>query len=78
MRWSLEQEKYLIDHYGKKDTIYIAKELRKSLPTVYTKAQRMGLKYITQAERYAMEQERKAKMDDTKELIDNTLLRLGI
>lgn len=78
MRWSLEQEKYLVDNYGKKDTHLIARELRKSLPTVYTKAQRMGLKYITQAERYAIQEERKAKIDDTKQLIDNTLLRLGI
>lgn len=78
MSWNKEQEQYLVDNYGKKTTAEIATDLRKPLTNVYSKAGRLGLKYVKQSEREALQEERKAKMNETKKLIDNTLQRLGV
>jgi hypothetical protein len=84
MGWNLEQEQYLVDNYGKIKTKDIIKQLQKSATDIHTKANRLGLEYKPKEskgirlETYTKAQQRKAKVNETKELIDNTLQRLGV
>ena len=84
MGWSLEQEKYLVDNYGKIDTKEMSKKLRKSVNYIYVKADRLGINQKENKDKglslelIKKQKERKAKLNETKELIDNTLIRLGV
>lgn len=87
MSWTKEQEQYLKRNYGRIPTYRVAKYVDRTPYAVNTKARRMGLKATTKADRLEMERlerlesqraENKANIEKTKNLINSTLLRLGI
>lgn len=87
MSWTSEQEQYLKRNYGRIPTYRVAKYVDKTARSVQAKAYRMGLKSTTKADRLEIERlerleiqraENKANIEKTKNLINSTLLRLGI